>query len=119
MERWLTEDYRAKHSTSSWLREMFVGVDDEGYASCCAVIEHMDLVPNLDGISVPTLVIAGEQDPATPPEPHARRIVEGIPDSRLEVLDPGAHLINVEQPGRRDAPDARAPRWMIPATTPA
>ena len=43
LERWLTEGYRAEHPTSTRLREMFVGIDDEGYASCCAIIEHMDL----------------------------------------------------------------------------
>ena len=48
-------------------------------------------------IAAPTLVIAGAQDPATPPE-HAERIVAAIPDARLEVLDPGAHLVNVERP---------------------
>jgi 3-oxoadipate enol-lactonase len=97
LERWFTEGYRA-HNDVSAIREMFVAIDGEGYANCCSVIEHMDLVPNLDGISAPTLVIAGAQDPATPPEPHARRIVDGIPGARLEVVDPGAHLINVERP---------------------
>jgi 3-oxoadipate enol-lactonase len=97
MERWFTADYRAGNDVSA-IREMFVGIDGEGYANCCSVIEHMDLVPNLDGINARTLVIAGAQDPATPPEPHARRIVEGIPGSRLEIVDPGAHLINVERP---------------------
>jgi pimeloyl-ACP methyl ester carboxylesterase len=77
---------------------MFEAVGDEGYASCCAVIERMDLRPNLDGIAAPTLVIAGAQDPAAPPDAHAERIVAGIPGSRLEVLDPGAHLVNVERP---------------------
>ena len=42
-------------------------------------------------------MIAGAQDPATPPE-HAERIAAGIPDARVEVLDPAAHLANVEQP---------------------
>ena len=83
----------------NWLRESFIAIDDEGYANCCRVIEHMDLVPNLDGISAPTLVIGGAKDPATPPDEHARKIAEGIPGARLEILD-GAHLINVEQPGR-------------------
>ena len=41
-------------------------------------------------------MIAGAQDPATPPE-HAERIAAAIPDARLEVLDPGAHLVNVER----------------------
>ena len=42
-------------------------------------------------------MIAGAQDPSTPPEPHARRIVDGIRGARLEVLDPGAHLVNIER----------------------
>jgi 3-oxoadipate enol-lactonase len=44
---------------------------------------------------VPTLVIGGAKDPATPPDEHAKVIAEGIPGARLEILD-GAHLINVE-----------------------
>ena len=89
---------------------MFVGVDDEGYASCCAVIEHMDLTAGPATRSrAPTLVIAGAQDPATPPAEHAERIADGIPGARLEVLDPGAHLINVERPDAVTAADPRAP----------
>ena len=41
-------------------------------------------------------MIGGAQDPATPPDEHAKKIAEGIPGARLEILD-GAHLINVEQ----------------------
>jgi 3-oxoadipate enol-lactonase len=98
LERWLTEDYRATHDLR-WLREMFIGVDDAGYAGCCSIIEHMDLTTNLGQIRAPTLVIAGAQDPATPPADHAAKIAEAIVGARLEVLDPGAHLINIERPG--------------------
>ena len=42
LERWLTADYRASHDIA-WLREMFAGIGDEGYAHCCAIIERMDL----------------------------------------------------------------------------
>src|SRR3954447_5565103 len=97
LERWLTEDYRATHDIA-WLREMFVGVSDEGYASCCSIIERMSLTANLGQIRAPTLVIGGAQDPATPPVEHASKIAEAIVGARLEVLDPGAHLINVERP---------------------
>jgi 3-oxoadipate enol-lactonase len=97
--RWLTAGFRDEHpDTAAWLREMIAATPDAGYAACCAVIEHMDLTAGLPGIPAPTLVIAGAQDPATPPE-HAERIVAAIPDARLEVLDPAAHLANVEQPG--------------------
>jgi 3-oxoadipate enol-lactonase len=98
MERWLTRDFRAAQpGTTERVRAMIESIDDEGYASCCAVIERMDLAPGLGTIGAPTLVIAGAQDPAAPPE-HGERIVAGIPGARLEVLDPGAHLINVERP---------------------
>jgi 3-oxoadipate enol-lactonase len=96
--RWLTERFRDEHpDTAAWLRDMIAATPDAGYAACCAVIEHMDLTPALPGITTPTLAIAGAQDPATPPE-HAERIVAAVPGARLEVLDPAAHLANVEQP---------------------
>ena len=96
--RWLTERFRAEHpDTAARLREMIAATPDSGYAACCAVIEHMDLTPGLAGISAPTLIIAGAQDPTTPPE-HGERIAAAVPDARLEVLDPAAHLANVEQP---------------------
>jgi 3-oxoadipate enol-lactonase/4-carboxymuconolactone decarboxylase len=59
----------------------------------------MDLRPDLARIAAPTLVIAGAQDPSTPPA-HGEAIVSGVSDARLEVLDPAAHLATVEQPGR-------------------
>ena len=43
----------------------------------------------LAGVTAPTLVTAGRQDPVTPP-PNARRIAARIPGSELLVL-PGAH----------------------------
>jgi 3-oxoadipate enol-lactonase len=96
--RWLTERFREAHpDTANRLREMIAATPDSGYAACCAVIEHMDLTPGLAGISAPTLVIAGAQDPVTPPE-HSERIAAAVDGARLEVLDPAAHLANVEQP---------------------
>src|SRR4051812_2142573 len=42
LERWFTDEFRAQHDLTD-VREMFNGIDDEGYASCCAAIQHMDL----------------------------------------------------------------------------
>jgi 3-oxoadipate enol-lactonase len=96
--RWLTDGFRERHpDTAEWLRAMIAAQPDEGYAEGCGVIERMDQLADLPQISAPTLVIAGAQDPATPPE-HAQRIADAIPGARLEVLDPAAHLANVEQP---------------------
>jgi 3-oxoadipate enol-lactonase len=96
LERWFTDGYRKRFDLSV-VRAMFEGVDDDGYANCCAVVQHMDQTAAIPNIKAPTLVIAGAQDPATPPE-HAERIAAAIPNARLEVLDPGAHLVNVERP---------------------
>ena len=55
------------------------------------------ITAGLPHVKAPTLIIAGAQDPATPPDEHAAVIAGAIPHARLEVLDPGAHLVNVER----------------------
>jgi 3-oxoadipate enol-lactonase len=98
VSRWLTPGYAAEHpDLVARLRAMVADVPDEGYAACCGAIERMDLRADLQRITAPTLVVAGAQDPATPPE-HAARIAEGISGARVELLDPAAHLANLEQP---------------------
>ena len=43
----------------------------EGYATCCGVVERLDLRADLARIAAPTLVIAAAEDPSTPPEHSA------------------------------------------------
>ncbi|WP_441296811.1 bifunctional 3-oxoadipate enol-lactonase/4-carboxymuconolactone decarboxylase PcaDC [Allokutzneria sp. A3M-2-11 16] len=83
-------------SADDFWREMFVATSAEGYASCCAAIQGMDLANELPKITAPTLVIAGEHDRATPPE-DGLRIATGIPYSRLAVVPGAAHLGPVER----------------------
>ena len=75
---------------------MLLRTPAEGYAGCCAVVEHLDLRGQLASIAAPTLVVAGAEDPATPPS-DLRRIAEGIPGARLELLEGAAHLLNIER----------------------
>jgi 3-oxoadipate enol-lactonase len=49
-------------------------------------------------IEIPTLVIGGSLDPATPP-PHSEALARAIAGAELVMLD-AAHLSNVEQPER-------------------
>ncbi|WP_020666712.1 3-oxoadipate enol-lactonase [Amycolatopsis nigrescens] len=98
--RWLTPGYAAAHpDTVAVLREMIETTSDEGYASCCGVIERMDQLDALGRISAPTLVISAAEDQATPPE-HGRRIADGIRGARLEIVPGAAHLGSFEQPER-------------------
>jgi len=95
--RWFTPAWAAAHPDRvRRLREMIATTPDEGYAGCCAAIRDMDLEPELGRISAPTLVIAGADDPATPPD-HGARIAAGIPGARMAVVPDSAHLANIEQ----------------------
>jgi 3-oxoadipate enol-lactonase len=97
LERWLSAEFRRREpATVARIKAMFEGIDDEGYARCCGAIERMNLTPTLPGILAPTLVIAATDDPATPPQ-HARIIANAIPGARLEILEPGRHLLNIER----------------------
>lgn len=95
--RWFTPAFAAANPEAvRAARATVEATPAEGYASCCDAIRTMDLSGDLARIEAPTLVVAGAQDPATPPE-CARRIAAGIPDARCAVLESAAHLANVER----------------------
>ena len=99
VERWVTPGFAAAHpDVVAGLRAMVAATPAEGYAACCGAIERMDLTADLGAISAPVLTIAGADDPATPPS-HLDDIAGRVRGPvRREVLDPGAHLVAVEQP---------------------
>ena len=97
MDRWFSPGFR------SWSREVvertaatLSATPAEGYAGCCEAIADLDLRDELPAIRAPTLVIAGGDDPSTPPD-HARVIRDAIPDSRALVIPGVRHLANVER----------------------
>jgi 3-oxoadipate enol-lactonase len=98
LDRWLTPEFRATHpDVAQWLSSMIVHTPADGYVACCEAIRDMDLLHRLRSIRAPTLVVSGDEDPATPVE-HQRLIAEAIAGARHEVLQPARHLANVEQP---------------------
>lgn len=98
LARWFTPGWAERHSdVVARLREDFLAVDPDGYAGCCEAIGAMDLLDDLARVTVPTLVVAGADDPATPPV-HAEAIAARVPGARLVVVPDAAHLGSVEQP---------------------
>jgi 3-oxoadipate enol-lactonase len=96
--RWFTEGFHVEQpQTVAQFRELLVSTPREGYAACCEAVGQWDARENLHALSAPTLVIAGAEDPATPPE-YGQLIADGILEARLVVLAGAAHLANVEQP---------------------
>ena len=96
MNIWFTKEFRAKEpKTVAQMRETLVATNATGYVGCCAAIRDMDQRWVLSDINLPSLIIAGRGDNATPlkdSEFMASRIV----GAELVVLDAG-HISNVEQ----------------------
>jgi 3-oxoadipate enol-lactonase len=84
------------------MRAMIAETPAEGYAACCEALDQWDFRAHLPDLRVPTMVIAGSLDPATPPE-QARMIAEGIGQARLEIVEGGAHLVTYEYPDKVNA----------------
>ncbi len=98
LARWLTPAFRAAHpAVAAGLEAMVAGTPAEGYARCCEAVRDWDARNELGRIRAPTLVVAGREDPSTPPA-HAQAIAARIRGARVELLSPAAHLANVEQP---------------------
>ncbi|MEU3462273.1 4-carboxymuconolactone decarboxylase [Streptomyces sp. NPDC006733] len=98
-EQWFTPGYRAAQSAIvEWAVQMVRTTDAECYIAACEALAAHDVRDELGRILVPTLVVGGADDPATPPA-DARVLVAGIPDAKLAVVPAASHLTPVEQPG--------------------
>ncbi|WP_314174502.1 bifunctional 3-oxoadipate enol-lactonase/4-carboxymuconolactone decarboxylase PcaDC [Streptomyces winkii] len=98
-ERWFTESFiEAQPAIVEWAVQMVRTTDPGCYIAACEVLAAFDVRSDLGSIGVPTLVVAGAEDEATPPA-DARALVAGIPDARLAIVPGASHLTPVEQPG--------------------
>jgi 3-oxoadipate enol-lactonase len=98
IERWFTAPFREQQSAAvNPVRAMIRATSAEGYMGCCSAIQSLDLTERLAQISLPTLIIVGEEDMGTPVA-ASQVIQEQIQDSQLEILKSAAHLSNMEQP---------------------
>jgi 3-oxoadipate enol-lactonase len=93
MARWFTPDFG---DVDRW-RAMFLSVDREGYARCCEALAGRNGEADLARITASTLIIAGTEDPTSPPA-EAAKIAALVPGSRIELIHGAAHLANVGQP---------------------
>jgi 3-oxoadipate enol-lactonase len=93
LNKWFTPAYVDRRP----FLDMQLALAPEEYALGLEAIGGFDFRERLGEIQVPTLVIAGADDTATTPA-DAAVLADGIPDSRLVILDHAAHLANVEAP---------------------
>jgi 3-oxoadipate enol-lactonase/4-carboxymuconolactone decarboxylase len=96
--RFFSEEFRRDHASEvQTIRDRFLRLNPEGYASCCVAIRDMALLDSITRIAAPTLVIGGSKDFATPFETHGREILKRIPGAQLKMM-PAAHIAPVEMP---------------------
>jgi proline-specific peptidase len=88
----LCEDYLARNQQ---VYEVMWG-PSEFFAT--GVLADWSVEQRLGEISVPTLILSGRYDEATPA--HQEKLRDGIPGSRWVVLEDSAHLTFVEEPER-------------------
>jgi len=99
LERWFTPQFRAGSPEAVLpVERMLEKTPPEGYMACCEAIRDMYQREAISSIRVPTLVIAGGRDPATPPA-DGQFIAGRIAGARYSELD-SAHLSNVEAPAK-------------------
>jgi 3-oxoadipate enol-lactonase len=93
--RWLTTAFRTAHpGETAQVLSMLESCDPAGYAATCAAVRDADFRQTLGGIRVPTQVITGTHDPATPPA-DGRSLSEQIRGAQYTELS-AAHLSNIE-----------------------
>ena len=96
---WFTAGFAEHHpDTAKALIDMLRATSAAGYAACCEAVGTFDLREELSRVRLPTLVIAGRDDPATPVD-TVRLVADLVPGAAFVAL-PGAHLINVEAADR-------------------
>jgi 3-oxoadipate enol-lactonase len=96
--RWFGDAFRAQHAdVVKHTVDVFLRNDPKAYAATCKMLGSFDLRATLPQVAVPTAVILGEEDYATPVA-MAQILHRGIFKSSLAVLTGARHLTPLEQP---------------------
>ena len=94
---WFTAKFRSKRPDEiERITTLLRSTKPEGFAACCAAIRDMDLQADAAKIRVPTLVLYGRDDAATPPI-CSRFLLEQISGAQVLQVNAG-HISNVEDP---------------------
>jgi 3-oxoadipate enol-lactonase len=97
-KRWFSEDFILKNTTlMDQLTEVFLHNDIVGYTESCLMMGNMDLRKELSMIKVPTQILVGSDDQATPIT-MAEELNQLIPNSTVEIIDSAKHLASIEKP---------------------
>ena len=96
--RWFSDAFRASQPQAvAAAVAAFLRNDPQSYAASCRMLGAADLRRALGAVRVPTAVVVGEEDYATPVG-MAQALHDGIHGSTLAVLRNARHLTPLEKP---------------------
>lgn len=78
-------------------KQVLLGIDPKAFQAACKILQETDLVPLLHHMKVPTLVVCGEFDQATPPA-LTKQIADKVSGARYVQLPGCGHCPPLEQP---------------------
>ena len=97
-KRWVSEDFIVKNTAlMDQLTEVFLHNDIVGYTESCLMMGNIDLRKEISMIKVPTQILVGSDDQATPIK-MAEELNQLIPNSTLEIIESAKHLASIEKP---------------------
>jgi len=97
LERWFTPEYlKANPPEVEMIRRQIRETPLAGYLGCSDALRGLNYLDRLPEVTLPTLIMVGEEDPGTPVS-AAEAIHERIAGSHLVVLPAARHLSNIEQ----------------------
>lgn len=96
MERWFAPAFRATPDCALW-RAMLIRTSPDGYVAACRALAAADLTAASAALRLPTLVIAGSEDGASPPA-IVRATADLIPGAVFHEIPGAGHLPCVETP---------------------
>jgi len=98
LTRWFSDEFRATHPEAlQRLTAIFVAGDLDAYAASCALLGAVDARSSLRSFRLPTTIVVGAEDPATPVA-MAGYLHEQIAGSTLTVIPAARHLTPIEHP---------------------
>jgi 3-oxoadipate enol-lactonase len=77
--------------------ETMASIEPTAFRLGAAAVWLADQRERVSEITVPTLILVGEEDRVTPP-PLSEELARMVPGSRLEIIPESGHLTNAEQP---------------------
>jgi 3-oxoadipate enol-lactonase len=98
VSRWFSDEFRRHHpAVVQNISSIFMNNDIGCYGASCIMLGEVDLRPFQGAIRVPTVVVVGQEDYATPVA-MSQQLHASIGGSTLSVLPRVRHLTPVEAP---------------------